>query len=110
MRPLEDPERMKKLAEPIGEMIRELLNESPAAFEYLRPYLPPSIASVVDAASSTDPASSSPAPVDEALKESVRPLGELIRDLLTASPAAAEYLLPYLLAPQGRPEVPENPG
>jgi hypothetical protein len=109
-RPMEDPETLKPLANAIGEMITELLAESPAAIEYLRPYLPPSIASVVDAASSTDPASSSPAPVDEALKESVRPLGELIRDLLTASPAAAEYLLPYLLAPQGRPEVPENPG
>jgi hypothetical protein len=110
MRPLEDPERLKELAEPIGEMIRELLAESPTAFEYLRPYLPPLLSSAIKAPDSTNPADASTGTVDEKLKADVRSLGELIRELLAAAPQSIEHLRPYLPAPTGRHDGPENPG
>ena len=55
-RPMEDPESLKALAGPIDDLIKDLLDESPVAFEYLRPHLPSSIAPAMRVDTSNDPA------------------------------------------------------
>jgi hypothetical protein len=100
-RPMEDPESLKALAEPIGDLIKDMLEESPVAFEYLRPYLPSSLAPPIAVDLSNDPA-------HEELKALVKPLGNLIRDLLTEAPSAVTYLQPYLPTPLP-PTAPVDP-
>src|SRR5262245_6537064 len=83
--PMQNPEAMKALAEPMGELIQDLLQESPLAWQLLQPYLPPSFlpAGAATLAQSTIPI---PAQLQESLQAAVQPVGELIKDFLTHAP------------------------
>jgi hypothetical protein len=102
---------MKELAEPVGEMIQELLQESPLAWQLLQPYLPPSLIPA-GVAISAQPIPPIPAPLLESLQAAVQPVGELIKDFMTHAPDAVPYLRPYLEAPApmiGQAEHPSDP-
>ena len=97
--PQQSPEAMKALAEPIGEVIMEILEETPMAWKFLQPYLPASLAAAVGEVSGAHETADSANPIDESLKAAVRPVGELIKDFMAFSPDAADYLRPYLRPP-----------
>ena len=89
------PAELKALAEPLGGLIKELLDENPDAFTYLQPYLRTSPGDA-DRPMSRDPTDHSEGLCDQKLKSSVEPVGKLIRDFLKHWPEALEYLQPYL--------------
>jgi hypothetical protein len=94
---MQDAEAMKALAEPLGELIQDLLQESPLTWQLLQPHLPPSLIPPT-AVCPTQPIPPIPAPLLESLQAAVQPVGELIKDLLTHAPGAVPYLRPYLEA------------
>jgi hypothetical protein len=106
--PLQNSEAIKALAEPVGEMIQELLQESPLAWQILQPYLPPSLLPPAGE-SPTEPTPPIPAPLLESLQAAVQPVGELIKDFMTHMPDAVPYLRPYLEAPAPIIDQAEHP-
>jgi hypothetical protein len=106
--PLQDSEAMKALAEPLGELIQDLLEESPLAWQLLQPYFPPSLIPSAGE-SSAQPIPPIPAPLLESLQAAVQPVGELIKDFMTHMPDAVPYLRPYLEAPAPTINQAEHP-
>ena len=108
---MQNSEAMKALAEPVGELIQDLLQESPLAWQLLQPYFPPSL--IPSAGESpAQPIPPIPAPLLESLQAAVQPVGELIKDFMTHMPDAVPYLRPYLEVPAptvGQAEHPAAP-